>query len=169
MAPAQARAADPAPPATPSFGAEVSPADPAPWELCSGIDLLPAAMPAFGAGVGSVAAASPAPLARSDRGATSFGAEAGLPGGGPSRLWGEALPEPTRPGTVAGTALSAVCFADCLVAERNTVFASDSWGRRGSSAAAATCSAVSRAAVPDEPSAPAESDFRFRRGGRLGS
>ena len=171
MAPAQARAADPAPPATPSFGAEVSSADRAPWEFCSGIE-LPAATPSFGA---EVSFADPAlwelcsgidlPAAT-----PAFGAEVRLPGGGPRPLLGEASPEPPPAGKPAGEVPTAVGFADRLGADGDVVGAADFPARRGFSAAAATRSAVSRPAVSAEHSSPAGSDFlRFRRGGRLGS
>ena len=109
-------------------------------------------------------------LPRSAGGATSFGAEVGLPGGGPRRLLGEASPEPLSAGKTAGEVPTAVGFADRFGADSVVVAAAAFSARRGFSAAAATRSVVARAAVSAERSSAAGSDFlRFRRGGRLGS
>ena len=96
-----------------------------------------------------------------------FAAEVGSADPAPPVLRSE-VESPAATRGFGAEVLSAAGCADPFVAEGDTAAAADFPGRSGFSVAA-TRSAVARPAVPDEHSPPAESGFRFRRRGRLGS
>ena len=149
--------------------AKVRRAGPAPPALRAGLE-PPAATRALGTEASSFATTPSAHPARSARGVTHFGAEVGLPSGGPRPPLGENSAERPAAGTTAGEVPPTAGLADRFGADRDVVAAADSSTRRGFLAAAATRSAVSRPAASAERSWLAASDFlRFRRGGRLGS